>query len=183
MNKERMKDVVAIDPGNRESAYTHLRLTDDLEVEILEFCKCGNLQMRRFLESLPRKEREVYVAIEMVASYGMPVGADVFETCVVIGEFKEVCRTRVACDLIFRKEVKMWHCGTPRANDANITTRLVDKYGDRERHGKHGKGVKSDPGFFHGFKKDIWQAFALGSYVIENGVINGAENKLRPELD
>jgi hypothetical protein len=41
-----------------------------------------------------------------------------------------------------------------KAKDSNIRQALIDRFGE--------VGVKARPGFFYGFKKDIWAAFAVG---------------------
>ena len=51
-------------------------------------------------------------------------------------------------------------CHKSTAKDSNITQALVDRFAPNTRN--KGKGVKAEPGFFYGFKKDIWQAYALG---------------------
>ena len=58
-----------------------------------------------------------------------------------------------------RIQVKQHICHDSRAKDSNIIQALVDRfaYGERNR----GKGTKKEPGFFYGFKADVWQAFAL----------------------
>jgi hypothetical protein len=100
--------------------------------------------------------KEGYFAIEMVASYGMAVGKEVFDTCVTIGRFIQFAEERGAfrsIDQIYRKEVKLNLCGQTRAKDANIIQALKDRFGD--------KGTKKNPGWFYGFKADVWQAYAL----------------------
>jgi hypothetical protein len=72
--------VLAIDPGNVESAY--LLLEDET---ILSFAKLPNADMRRVLDT--SRGDGTLLAVEMIASYGMAVGATVFDTCVWIGRF------------------------------------------------------------------------------------------------
>jgi hypothetical protein len=102
-------------------------------------------------------------AIEMVASYGMAVGREVFETCVWIGRFAETIRTgsggTLFADLVDRRDVKLHHCHSAKAKDANVRQALIDRFGD--------KGTKSNPGWFYGFKADVWQAMALAVYVAD----------------
>ncbi|MGM3268072.1 hypothetical protein ACS2UZ_27095, partial [Bacillus cereus group sp. BC255] len=71
------------------------------------------------------------VAIEMIASYGMPVGKEVFETCVWIGRFSERCNLvqNFMPTLIYRKDVKIHLCGTTKAKDPHIRQRLIDLIG------------------------------------------------------
>ncbi|NII07239.1 hypothetical protein HBF25_12680 [Luteibacter anthropi] len=93
------------------------------------------------------------VAIEMIASYGMPVGAEVFETVRWIGRFQQACRDPEAVRLIYRKDVKMHLCGTPRAKDANIRQALIDKLG--------APGTKKSPGPTYGVKSHAWAALGV----------------------
>ena len=80
-----------------------------------------------------------------------------------IGRFMEQFEAN-ECQVIrvFRKDVKMNLCGQTRAKDSNITAALVDRFSYPRHAAKGGKGTKADPGFFFGFKSDIWQAYALG---------------------
>lgn len=96
------------------------------------------------------------IAIEMIASYGMPVGADVFQTCVWIGKFvreAEYVAPAARIVLLPRKDVKMHLCGTPRAKDGNIRQRLLDLLGPQ--------GTKKQPGPTYGVKSHAWAALAV----------------------
>ena len=86
-----------------------------------------------------------HVVIEAIASYGMAVGAEVFETCIWIGRFYEALSQYSEPARVYRKDVKMNLCGQTRAKDSNIIQALKDRFGD--------KGTKSKPGWFYGFKK------------------------------
>ncbi|MBA2952147.1 hypothetical protein HZF07_00380 [Nocardioides sp. CGMCC 1.13656] len=150
--------ILAIDPGNTESAYV---VIDHATRRPLEFNKIGNHEL---LDKLPRLQRDCAVAIEMVASYGMPVGADVFETCVWIGRFYQQLVHRLP-QLVKRHPVKLHHCHSAKAKDSNITQALVDRFAPGQPN--RGKGTKASPGWFYGFAADVWQAYALGVYVAD----------------
>lgn len=93
--------------------------------------------------------------IEMIASYGMAVGQTVFETCVWIGRFQEIADYKgKRIKYIYRKDEKMNLCYSMKAKDSNIRQALIDRFGE--------VGTKKNPGWFYGFKKDIWAAYAVG---------------------
>lgn len=150
--------ILAIDPGNFESAYV---LLDD-NLKPIEFGKFVNENVRQELRRNIEKYRyKLKIAIEMVASYGMAVGREVFETCVWIGRFVEMTEQyNINANYIYRKDEKMNLCHSMKANDSTITQALADRFAYGIRN--HGKGTKKDPGWFYGFKKDIWQAYAVG---------------------
>ena len=58
------------------------------------------------------------LVIEMVESYGMPVGRDVFRTVLWIGRFIQVWGDDSTVSEITRREVKLSLCGSSRAKDA-----------------------------------------------------------------
>lgn len=153
--------VLAIDPGNTESAYVII----DADRRPIEFEKIGNHALRGRLLSLTQVTG--LTVIEMVASYGMAVGAEVFETCVWIGRFQEAGyrATFNLPELVTRAPVKLHHCHSRKAKDSNIVQALVDRFTPGERN--FGKGTKAEPGWFHGFSRDVWQAYALAVYAMD----------------
>lgn len=138
--------ILAIDSGNVESGYC---LIDSETYKPLEFGKIDNTQMLMKVIELNYD----YLILEMIASYGMPVGASVFDTCVWIGRFIQA-RNCADYDYIYRKEEKMNICGSMKAKDSNIRQALIDRFGE--------VGTKKAKGWFYGFKKDIWAAYAVG---------------------
>lgn len=157
-----MSTVLAIDPGNTQSAYVVI----DTDRRPLWFGKVPNDELRTLLHANWWEWNPDATAIEMIASYGMAVGADVFETCVWIGRFDETLRrlTR-APELIKRNPIKVHHCHSSKAKDSNITQALVDRFAPGQPN--RGKGTKADPGWFYGFAADVWQAYALAVYVAD----------------
>lgn len=157
--------ITAIDPGNQESAW----ITIDNYFRPVRFAKQPNWHL--ILNIREGAFPDNVQAIEMIASYGMPVGAEVFETCVWIGRFQEAAtlsdgRSPVA---IKRHDVKMHHCHSAKAKDTNVKQALIDRFAPGERN--HGKGTKAEPGWFYGFYRDIWQAYALAVYVADTGAV------------
>jgi len=140
--------ILAIDPGCTESAYALLR--EDLSPA--SFGKIYNVDM---LEVILDKYYE-HLAIEMVASYGMAVGKEVFDTVFWIGRFWEIARNTDCkyMQFIYRKDEKMNLCHNMKANDSNIRQALIDRFGV--------VGTKKAPGWFYGVSKDVWAAIAVG---------------------
>lgn len=151
--------IVAIDPGNEESAYVLL----DPELWPRRFAKCANeLMYMHCIDAIFDNIGEfddVKVAIEMIASYGMPVGKEVFETCVWIGRLVERF-SNFEVTFIYRKDEKMTLCNSMKANDATIRQALIDRFASGTPN--KGKGTKKEPGWFYGFRADIWAAYAVG---------------------
>ena len=133
-----MKNIIAIDPGTIQSAYVFW-LSE--RKEILDRGILPNEEMLSYLKNTPGYDGLV---IEMVASYGMPVGKEVFETCVWIGRFYQASQTPV--HLLYRREVKIFLCGSMKAKDGNIRQALLDMLGKDAC-----KGVS----------KDVWSALAV----------------------
>ena len=146
--------ILSIDPGNEFSAYT--MINNGFKPVHAE--KIPNKELLATIRAYHQKYQplEVEAVIEMVASYGMAVGREVFETCVWIGRYQEALLNAGAksVTLMPRKEVKMNLCGQTKAKDSNIRQALIDRFGV--------VGTKKNQGWFYGFKADIWQAYALG---------------------
>lgn len=146
--------IFAIDPGNTESGYA---LIDMPDFSLEEFGKEENgVLIERLVEY--RGKADVF-AIEMVASYGMPVGKDVFETCVWIGQFVRELQGE-PIRYIYRKDEKLCLCFDSRAKDSNIRQALINRYAKHDF--KNGKGRKNNPDVFYGVSKDAWSAIAVG---------------------
>ncbi len=180
-----MSYIIAIDPGPTESAYVILDTTDGFPAKICKFGKVqeANLKMD-VIEFFDRVECiPIYLAVEMPASYGMAVGASVFNTCAVVGRFEQffadedmlsIAGTRMLTAMpsyrVYRKRpseegvdsVSMGLCKNNRANDSNVRAAIIDLY-PAIGGGKIPQiGSKKEPGPLHGISKDVWAALGVG---------------------
>lgn len=163
-----MTRYLAIDPGNTDSAYVIV----DEDRRPRYFNKVTNEALFSELGGTAHPDK---VAIEMVASYGMAVGAEVFDTCVWIGRMVQWWAPRVGPEnvhLVKRLPVKVHHCHDSKAKDSNIRQALVDRFAPGQPN--HGKGTKAAPGWFYGFSSDVWQAYALAVYAADTKLADPA---------
>ena len=153
--------ILAIDPGTTESAYVLMNWDYTISNGIAG--KFSNDSLLRLVRDTGRiRGSEITVVIEMVASYGMAVGSEVFDTCVWIGRFTQAamdagCRV----SYVFRMEEKQRLCHDSRAKYSNIRQALIDRFARFDK--KTGKGTKKRPDTFYGFRADMWAAFAVGA--------------------
>lgn len=146
--------VVALDPGPQQTALVALR-ADGRPFESTIGRNSHIVEILDLMAADPGLESPV-LAVEMIASYGMLVGADVFETCVWIGRFVERWGGKHA--LVYRRDVKLHLCDSPRAKDANIRQALIDRFGPGKA---TAIGTKKAPGPLYGFKSHLWAALAV----------------------
>lgn len=151
--------VLAIDPGSEYSAWCEL---EDGKPRRFDKVQNGIL-----LASLREVKSSVWqpdvLAIEMIASYGMPVGREVFETCLWIGRFIEALEVAGGKHvLVYRRDVKIFHCESARATDANIRAAIIDRFGPGK---DKAIGKKNSPGPLYGLKGDHWAALAVALKV------------------
>ena len=149
--------ILCIDPGPTTSGVVILR-EDGVVIEAVpEF---GNDRLIRSEWVAHCGDPDV-LAIETIASYGMPVGADVFDTCVWIGRFwQEFCGRESA--LVYRRDVKLHICGDTRAKDANIRRAILDMYPPTGGGRTKQIGTKKDPGPLYGVTSHAMSALAVG---------------------
>ncbi|SRR5258708_39054170 len=139
-----MTMTLAVDPGTTSSGWC---LFDGARV-----LDSGELENRAMLERIRDSDADV-LALEMVESFGMAVGREVFETVRWIGRMQQCWRDPEAVRLVYRREVKLHLCQSPRAKDANIRQALIDKLGP--------VGVKKQPGPLYGVKSHAWSALGV----------------------
>lgn len=147
-----MRKILALDPGPVRTAY--------LTLEGGKIHDFGIFDNEKLIDQMLARE-DAYkpeLWIEMIASYGMPVGAEVFETCVWIGRF-------IQCNQwedhrVTRIKIKSHICHSGKATDANIRQALLDRWGPQ--------GTKKAPGPTYGISKDVWAALAVATYALDH---------------
>ncbi len=140
-------NILAIDPGPTQSAFVLFdgeRIVRHLKSDNAMLC---DAIMTRCLDADE-------MVIEKIASYGMPVGAEVFETVFWSGRFAQAFYAHLKpVYRIERLKVKMHLCRDSRAKDGNIRQSLIDRFGP--------PGAKKAPGVLYGISGDVWAALAV----------------------
>lgn len=153
--------ILAIDPGTDESGWCILNDGIVSESGVME-----NSQLLAVVSGWDIYSEDT-LAIEMIASYGMAVGREVFETCVWVGRFQQAWRDPESVKLVYRRDVKLHLCGSVKAKDANIRQALIDLLGPQ--------GTKKTPGPTFGVKSHAWAA--LGVAVTVAGITPESKRK------
>jgi hypothetical protein len=149
--------LLAIDPGNTESAYVEY---DTDKAQPTEWGKLPNETVLRNLDGAPAFVDQL--AVEMVASYGMPVGREIFDTCVWIGRFVQCWGEDFR--LVYRADVKLHLTHSRRSKDPHVRQALIDKFGP----GKEiAIGRKATPGPLYGLTGDCWAALGVAVTAAE----------------
>lgn len=148
--------IFAVDPGTTNSSFV---IFDGARVR--RFGELENNAMA--LEMRAGTFDSFDWAIEMVASYGMAVGREVFETVFWIGRFYEI-GLKNNPRRIYRQEVKLHLCGSVRAKDANVNQALRDRFGGN----KASRGTKAAPGPLYGISEHRWAALAVAVYTADH---------------
>jgi len=161
--------ILAIDPGPTESAwltYGHG----------MSFEKVDNETLLMKIQLWSSCYTPHHLAIEMVASYGMPVGAEVFETVFWTGRFVQAWGRDWS--KVFRKDVKMHLCQSMRAKDSNIRQAIIDRFPATGGGKTPQIGTKNCKGPLYGIKADIWSALAVAITFSERQETDDAEKKV-----
>ena len=152
--------LIAIDPGTHESQliiWREGRINSNLYED-----------NATILGRLRRADYEPYTwaVIESVASYGMPVGAEVFDTCYWGGRmYQALIDQDIMVRLVPRMAVKTHLCHSAKAKDANIRQALIDRFGGKDK----AIGNKANPGVLYGVKSHGWAALALAVTAYDLG--------------
>lgn len=150
--------ILAIDPGTEQSGWCQYESEQVIDSGVMP-----NDDVLTYIRAFAdwRDSETRMLAIEMIASYGMSVGREVFETCVWIGRFKQAFFDPDAVQLIYRRDVKLHLCGSPRAKDPNVRQALLDMF-PRTGGGKTPQiGTKGQPGPLYGVSSHAWAALGV----------------------
>ena len=147
--------ILAIDPGNIQSAYVVWENGDFVEVSSGNKGIIVNNDFCITLTNILEINEIDLVAIEFPQCYGMTVGKSVFDTCRWAGIFEYIATQKnVRVERYGRPTIK-GHIGGRKDSEVNASLRI--------RHGEAKKGCKLE-----GVKKDIWAALALAVALDEN---------------
>lgn len=158
-----MRIVLAIDPGNVESAW----VTMDMDAQKpISHGKVNNAELEKMLI-----ERVVIfdeAAIEVVSGYGLPVGKETFQTCIEIGRLSVIIENLgIKAYGCYRRDVKLHLTGRASSKDVNVRAALIEMYAKHDF--KNGKGTKDNPDWWYKFRADEWAAAGVAVTYIQRG--------------
>ena len=148
---------MAIDPGQHESGCVVL-VDGIVEYSGLEQNEVLCHTIDDFLRTYPTGD----VVIEHIRCYGMPVGAEIFDTVEWCGEFRRICKDSICtARFISRKQVVVELCGSQKAKDSNVRQAVIDAFPATGGGKVPQIGTKSAPGPLYGISGHLWQALGL----------------------
>ena len=186
------KYLLAIDPGTRESAYVGMRRDYSIiaaakvpNQKIIELIMLGGYE-DLVIECMEARTLNVKAGKNGKNPPPQRIGDETYETCYWIGRFMEcayrknmnvyrVKRTEERKRLIPTKANKLppFPDPAPKGADAQIRASLIRRFAKFDK--VNGKGKKACRDVFYGFKKDMWNAFAVGTVYLDTERRNAGE--------
>ncbi|OZI17945.1 hypothetical protein [Bordetella genomosp. 7] len=154
--------ILAIDPGTTESGYCVLM---GGAVDIAGIRR--NTDVLSYLQRDHWQVNGYALSIEMVASYGMPVGREVFETVRWIGRFQQAWYDPDAVRLVYRQDVKLHLCRSLKARDSHVRQAVLDRFSSTGGGKTPQVGTKKQPGPLYGVSSHAMSALAVAIYSSE----------------
>ena len=159
-----------IDPANKQTAYV---LINGKTNQIIDK---GIIPNDSFIKLVRYLEFDV-MNIEIVANMGLS-GVSLYDTAELVGILCYIATTRgkalnrykrhtvkKCMNVINKRKINGKWVSPPNA-DSQIRSNLIKIYGE--------VGTKKEPGYFHGFKADIWQAMGIYHTYKNNGETYGS---------
>jgi len=147
--------ILALDPGTTETGFVYYFAGNVVASGV----KPNDMILQTLRDGWDMQAH--VLAIEMIASYGMPVGREVFETCVWIGRFMQAWQDPASVRLVYRRDVKLHLCGSPRAKDPNVRQALIDLFPATGGGKTPQIGTKKQPGPLFGVSSHAWPALGV----------------------
>lgn len=154
--------ILAIDPGTAQSGYVALMAGEVVAAEVI-----SNAEMLSYVQRSHWRVNGYALSIEMVASYGMPVGREVFETVRWIGRFQQAWYDPDAVRLVYRQDVKLHLCRSLKARDSHVRQAVLDRFSSTGGGKTPQVGTKKQPGPLYGVSSHAMSALAVAIYSSE----------------
>ena len=159
--------ILGIDPGTTESGWV---IYDTENHSIIDN---GISENNETIELIDTMDFDV-MAIEMVASYGKPVGKETFETVYWIGRFAEKARSfGISVERYYKKtDINPAICFNSNVKDAMIRRALLDMFPKTGGGKEPSIGTKKQPGALYGINSHMFPALAVAlTHALKNGLI------------
>jgi hypothetical protein len=163
--------ILSIDPGNVSSALVFIvgEHTGALSLPSIHKTFYGENESC-LIQIIANTGRIRRLIIEDVVCMGMPAGKTLFDTAKWVGRFVQFWHDFCSLEsptVVPRHQIKMHHCGSTRAKDANIRQAVIDRFPATGGGKVPQIGTSKQKGPLYGISGDLWSALAIALYAFD----------------
>ena len=148
-------EILAIDPGPAESGWVVME-----DYKPIQGFKDENDVLSDWVGLWAERLYAIVIERPICTKHA---GTSISETAMVAGYMAGIANK--SCPVYYITRPKVKGRIAYRGSDSDVISYLVNRFAPGEPN--MGKGTKKKPGYFYGFKGDIWQAYALGVVFLD----------------